>query len=79
MIEDPIPQDALGRLSLQEYGDDWEWLEAVRTVTRAEEDFRERKSLRGGGPSGMTRAEKRRIRGFEANGQRKACKKAVPG
>jgi len=37
MIEDQFPEDALGLLLL-EYGDDWEWLEAVRTVTRAEQD-----------------------------------------
>jgi len=45
MIEDQIPEDALRRLTLREYIDDGKWLEAVRTVTRAEEDFRERKSL----------------------------------
>jgi len=33
----------------------------VRTVTRAEEDFKERKDLRGGGPSGATRGEKRKF------------------
>jgi len=57
MIEDQIPEDALRRLSLREYRDDGKWLDAVRTVTRAEEDFREWKSLRGGGPSGTTRSE----------------------
>jgi len=41
MIEDQIPENALRRLLLREYGDDGEWLEAVRTVTRAEEDFTE--------------------------------------
>jgi len=45
MIEDQIPDDALLPLALREYGDVGESLEAVRTVTRAEEDFRERKTL----------------------------------
>jgi len=45
MIEHEIDEDALRRLSLQEYVDDGEWLEAGRTVTRAEEDFKERKRL----------------------------------
>ena len=35
-------------------------MEAVRTVTGAEEDFKERKDLRGGGFSGATRGEKRK-------------------
>jgi len=33
-------------------------LEAVTTVTRAEEDLKETKDLRGGGPFGATRGEK---------------------
>jgi len=45
MIEDQIHEDVLRRLSLQEYVDEGEWLEAGRTVTRAEEDFKERKRL----------------------------------
>jgi len=45
MIQDEIPEDALRRLSLREYVDDGEWLEAVRTFTRMEEDLRERKGL----------------------------------
>jgi len=61
MIEDELPIEALRRLSHREYVDDGEWLEAVRTVTRAEEDFKERKDLRGGGPSGTTRGEKRKF------------------
>jgi len=36
-------------------------LEAVRTVSRAEEDFKERNDLRGGGPSGATRGEKKKF------------------
>jgi len=39
MIEDELPVEALRRLSHREYVADGEWLEAVRTVTRAEEDF----------------------------------------
>jgi len=61
MIEVEIPVEGLRRLSDREYVDDAEWLEAVRTVTRAEEDFKERKELQGSGPSGTTRAEKRKF------------------
>jgi len=61
MIEDELPIEALRRLSHREYVYDGEWLEAVRTVTRAEEDFKERKDLRGGGPCGTTRGEKRKF------------------
>ena len=61
MIEDELPVEALRRLSHREYVDDGEWLEAVRTVTRAEEDFKEIKDLRGGGPSGATQDEKRKF------------------
>jgi len=60
MIEDELPIEALRRLSHREYVEDGEWLEAVRTVTGAEKDFKEGKDLRGGGPSGLTRGEKRR-------------------
>jgi len=61
MIEDELPVKALRRLSHREYVDDGEWLEAVRTVTQAEQDFKERKDLRGGSPSGATRGEKRKF------------------
>jgi len=61
MIEDQLPIEGLRRLSHREYVDNGEWLEAVRTVTRAEEDFKERKDLRGGGPSGTTRGDKRKF------------------
>jgi len=61
MIEDELPEEALRRLSHREYVDDGEWLEAVRTVTRAEEDFKERKDLRGGGPSGAKRGKTRKF------------------
>jgi len=59
MIEDELGVEALQRLSHRDYNDDGEWLEAGRTVTRAEEDFKERKDLRRGRPSGATRGEKR--------------------
>jgi len=59
MIDDELPIEALRRLSHREYVDDGEWLEALRTITRAEEDFKERQDLRGGSPSGTTRGEKR--------------------
>jgi len=62
VIEAAIPGNALRELSKGEYVDNGEWLEAVRTITRAEEDFQERKSLRGGGPSGNTRGEKRKFK-----------------
>jgi len=45
MIEDQFPEDALPRLTLRGYVDNGEWLEAVRTVTRAEEGLKEWKSL----------------------------------
>jgi len=61
MIEDKLPIEALRRLSHREYVDDGEWLEAFRTVTRAEEDFKEKKDLRGGSPPGATRGEKRKF------------------
>jgi hypothetical protein len=44
-IEDQLPEEALRRVSSIDYVDDGDWLKAVRTVTRAEEDFKERKSL----------------------------------
>jgi len=61
MIEDELPVEALGRLSHREYVDDGESWEAVRIVTRAEADIKERKDLQGGGPSGATRGAKRRF------------------
>jgi len=61
LIEDELPVEALRRLSHREYVDDQELLEAVRTVTQAEQDFKERKDLRGDGPSGTRRGEKRKF------------------
>jgi len=73
MIEDELPVEALRRLSHREYVDDGNWLKAVRTVTRVEEDFKERKDVRGGGPSGTTRGEKRK---FEDSRPTVAAKRA---
>jgi len=75
MMEDELPVEALRRLANQEYFDDREWLEAVRTVTRAEEDFKERKDLRGGGPSGTTRGEKRKFEDWKPTVTAKRVKK----
>jgi len=75
MIEDELPVEVLRRLSHREYVDDGEWLEAVRTVTRAEEDFKERKDLRGGGPSGTTRSEKRKFEDWKPTITTKRVKK----
>ena len=61
MIEDELPVEAVRRLSHRDYVEDGELLEAVRTVTRSEEDFKERKDLSGGSPSGATRGEKRKL------------------
>jgi len=72
MIEDQLPIEGLRRLSHREYVDDGESLEAVRTVTRAEEDFKERQDLPGGGPSGTTRGDKRK---FEDSNRTVAAKR----
>jgi hypothetical protein len=60
MIEDQLPLEALRRLSLREYTDDMEWQEAVRIVTRQEEDFKERRNLRGDHSSSSASSGKRR-------------------
>jgi len=70
MIKEQIPEDALRRLSLPEYIADGEWLETVRTVSRAEEDFRERKSLEGEVHPAQ-HGVKKEIRGFETDGTAK--------
>ena len=46
---------------MRDYVDDGEWLEAVRTITRRQEDFKQQKGLRGGGSSGATSGEKRKF------------------
>jgi len=75
MIEDELAVEALRRRSHREYVDNREWLEAVRTVTRAAEDFKERKDLRGGGPSAATRREKRKFEDSEPTVPVKRVKK----
>jgi len=50
MIAGEIPEDAVQRLEYREYVDDGEWLEAVRTVTRGEEDLRNDQCFEGQGP-----------------------------
>ena len=48
-IEDQIPDDAVRRMSMMDtIADDREWLEAVRTASKAEEDFIEGRKLRHG-------------------------------
>jgi len=79
MIEDELPVEALQRLSHREYVDDGEWLEAVRTVTPAEEDFKERKDVRGGGPSGGKRGEKRKFEDSKPTVPAKHVKKQYTG
>ena len=79
MIEDELPVEALRRLSHREYVDDGEWLEAVRTVTRAEKNFKEQKDLRGGGPSSATRGEKRKFQDSKPTEPAKRVKKQYTG
>jgi len=75
MIEDELPIEAFRRLSHREYVDDGAWLEAVRTVTLAGEDFKERKDLQGGCPSGTTRGEKRKFKDSKPTVTAKRVKK----
>jgi len=79
LIQDELPVEALRRFSHREYVDDGEWLEAVRTVTRAEEDFKERKDLRGGGPSGATRENKTKFEDSKPTVAAKRVKKQYTG
>jgi len=46
MVEKRLPLEAVRRLLNQEYGSDPEWLAAIRTVTKAEEAFKEQRGLR---------------------------------
>jgi len=46
MVEKGLPLEALCGLSNQEYGSNLEWLAAIRTVTKAEEVFKEQSGLR---------------------------------
>jgi len=75
MIEDQIHEDALRGLSLREYINDGELLEAVSNVTTAEDDFTEHKGHRGGGPSGKTWGEKRKFEDSKPTVTAKCVKK----
>ena len=47
MIDDQIPDEAVRRMSMIDpIADDREWLEAVRTASKTEEDFIEGRKLR---------------------------------
>ena len=47
MIDDQIPEEAVRRMSMMDpIADNREWLEAVRTASKAEEDFVEGRKLR---------------------------------
>ena len=53
MIDDQIPEEAVRRMSMMDpIAGDREWLEAVRTASKAEEDFVEGRKLRHGESSG---------------------------
>jgi len=78
-MEDEIPEDPLRQLSYRETIDDGEWLEAIRTLTRAEEDFKEEKSLRGCGPSGTTGGKKRKLQDSKPTASAKRVKKQYTG
>ena len=53
MIDDQIPDEAIRRMSMMDpIADDREWLEAVRMVSKAEEDFVGGRKLRHAESSG---------------------------
>ena len=61
MIDDQIPDEAIRRMSMMDPIADYrEWLEAVRTASKAEEDFVEGRHLRHGDSSGSTSSGKRK-------------------
>ena len=61
MIDDQIPDEAVRRMSMMDpIADDREWLEAVRTASKAEEDFVEGRKLRHGDSSGSGSSGKRK-------------------
>ena len=60
MIEDQLPEQALFRMSMHDHDDEAKWVAEIRRVTRMDEDFKEWKSLRGGGFSNPPRSEKRK-------------------
>ena len=61
MIENQIPEEALRRLSMIDpIPDEREWLEAVRTAVRKEEDFQEGRKLKNTDSSGSASSGKRK-------------------
>ena len=61
MIDDQIPDEAIRRMSMMDpIADDREWLEAVRTASKAEEDFVEGRKLRHGDSTGSASSGKRK-------------------
>ena len=61
MIEDQIPEEAVRRLSMiNPIPDEREWLEAVRTAVRKEEDFQEGRKLKNTDSSGSASSGKRK-------------------
>ena len=61
MIEDQIPEEAVGRLSvIDPIPDEREWLEAVQTAVRKEEDFPEGRKLRNTDSSGSASSGNRK-------------------
>ena len=61
MIDDQIPEEVVRGMSmLDPIADDREWLEGVRTASRAEEDLGEGRKLRYGDSSGLASSGKRK-------------------
>ena len=61
MIDDQIPDEALRRMSMMDpIADDREWLEAVRTASKVEEDFVEGRKLQYRDSSGSASSGKRK-------------------
>ena len=61
MIDDQIPEEAIRRISMMDpIADNRKWLEAVRTASKAEEDFIEGRKLRHGDSSGSASSGKRK-------------------
>ena len=61
MIDDQIQDEAVRRMFMMDpIADDREWLEAVRTASKAKEDFIEGRKLRHGDSSGSAASGKRK-------------------
>lgn len=59
LIDDQIPEEAVRRMSMTDsITNDREWLEAVRTASKAEEDFVKGGKLRNGDSSGFVSSGK---------------------